>query len=176
MPLQPESSNVVRTSFLERALDASVLAGPLVRLWQRSLVGQLVIRFLRSFSGRTSWIGRRIARRSATRTFPHAVHALVESRIVRPVDVALTSAPRAWHTSGSKQLLDRATGPLDVPMRIRMIGISMVTAVLIQTFFADGRLMFASLRSLIAPLIVVGVGVVLISASRSLAVAWSHWR
>lgn len=126
-------------------------------------------------SGRTSWIGTRVARRPATRAFPRATRIAVTSVLLGGVDRWFSIVPQAWPQSVVKAWLDRTVGPLDTRQRVRLIGWAVISAAITHAVLGTGTLL-GSWRAMILWAFAVATGLVLVSASGPLAAAWRSRR
>lgn len=169
---QPESSDPVPAGRFARAIDASLILGPVWRVCRQSVVCRFAVRILRSFSGRTSWLGTRIARRSASTSMAALVST---SWVLGPAERAFTAAPRVWTHSQTRRVFDEATGPLETWQRVRMIGWAVLVAAATHVVL-NAPAVFARTGARIGVVLVVGVGVATIVMSRSIAAAWHAWK
>lgn len=169
---QPESNDPVSPGRFARSIDASLILGPLWRIGRQSVVCRFVLRILRSFSGRTSWLGSRVANRPALTGMSSLV---ATSWVLGPVERAFSAVPRVWAYSQTRRLFDGATGPLETWQRVRMIGVAVVVAAATHVAL-NAQTVLAGSGARIAVVLVVSVGVTLIAMSRSIAAAWHAWK
>lgn len=160
---------------LVRAIDASLIFGPVWRLCRHSAVCRVGVRIWRSLSVPSSWLAHRWARTPNLTAFSRASRVARRSMLVRPVDRAFAAAPAVWQDSVTARLWTRATGPVAPWQQVRMIGVAVITAAIAHAVIGRAEVWYnrASLWSTMA---VVVVGAVLMVASRPFADAWRDWR
>jgi len=114
---------------VQKAITSSALLAGARLLCRESRVCAFARRTGRSFSGRLSWIGSRIAAVPATCQFPHATRTAVTSRLLAWIDGLLLVTAEATGSSKTRRLVtDGIIAPLEVWQRVRLLGVIVVVA------------------------------------------------
>jgi len=166
-----------KPGFAARTAGSSRVVSALRRLTQGSVVWGVLVRIGRSFSGRSSWIAAQMAKHPPSRDFPYAMQVVKTSRLLGAIDRVFIAFGRAWEASAVKRIVIVDSGILetDTSQRVRLIGIAIVVAAVTHAVLAYSTL-FQGWRAPLAWLVVLGVGGIMIAGSKSIAVAWRHWR
>jgi hypothetical protein len=95
--------------------------------------GSVILRGLgliaRSLSGRSSFIGRRIERTPATRRFDEVVRIATDSLLYRVASAMLSAfGPDSWAASTVGRVVGRYWSPLDLTLKVRLLGWFVVVA------------------------------------------------
>ena len=126
-------------------------------------------------SGRTSWVGSRVARGQAPRDFPRATRIALTSVLLGGLDGWFAIAPEAWRQSAVKTWLDQTVAPLDTAHRVRLTGVGILSAAVTHALLGASTLLH-SWRALLVWALASAIGLVLVAASGPLAVAWRSHR